>query len=305
MRSTILQAGFALFFLLWAGKGFSQQDSQYTQYMYNTSTINPAYTGVRELLSINTTYRNQWVGLEGAPETLAFSMNSPVGIKGVGLGFSFISDKIGPTAENNIAADFSYSFQVSRTADLSFGLKGGLNSLSLDANKLLMENMDDSFLVSGNYTSPILGLGVYLHSDTWYVGLSSPNILKTEFEEVKASMASEKPHLYLIGGYVFELNREVKFKPAILTKAVAGAPLAVDVSANFWFQETLSLGASYRYNAAVSGLAGFQVNDNIMIGYAYDYDTTNLGNFNSGSHEIFLRFELGTRMRKGFNSCYF
>lgn len=292
--------------LLMVSKGFSQQDSQYTQYMYSANTINPAYAGVREVLSMTGAARNQWVGLDGAPETLAFSLNSPIGVKGVGMGLSVFSDHIGASSENNITADFSYSFNVSREAELSFGLKGGVNMFNLNVDELNIFNPDDELLYSSNRTAPVVGLGVYLHTDNWYFGLSSPNVLETNyFDEVAVSVATEKTHLYLLAGYVFELNPDLKFKPAILTKAVEGAPLAVDLSANFWFAETLSLGASYRLNAAVSGLAGFQVTDQLMIGYSYDYETTALSGFNQGSHEVVLRFELGTRARKQFQSCYF
>lgn len=297
--------------LLFANAVFSQQDSQYTQYMYNTVSINPAYAGNRGMLSFNGIYRNQWVGLEGAPESLAFSGNTPIGRisgNGVGLGLSFFSDKIGPSTESNIAADFSYTIPLDEHIDLSFGIKGGLNLLDVDFSKLNPHNPTDSDLKSiDNRVSPIVGAGFYLHSrDRWYLGLSSPNLLVTEhYDDYTASTASEKTHIYLIGGYVFDLNRNLKFKPAFLTKAVVGAPIAWDVSANFLFHEKFTLGAAYRLDAAVSALAAFQVSDRIMIGYAYDYDTTDLGNYNSGSHEIFLRFELTTNTGRTVNPRFF
>ena len=289
-----------------ASSGFSQQDSQFTQYMYNTGTINPAYAGSRGILSINGIYRSQWVGMEGAPETLTFSLNSPVGLKGVGLGANFYSDKIGPSVESNLTADFSYTIRVSPLTKLSFGLKGGINILDIDVNKLDIYNPNDVNLLSTNVKSPVVGVGLYLHRDRWYLGLSSPNILETEhYDEIAVSTATEKAHLYIIGGYVFDLHEDIKFKPALLTKMVSGAPLSVDFSANFKYQEKFILGMAYRYDVTLSGLAGFQINDNLMLGYAYDYDTTELGNYHSGSHEIFLRFELGTRARSSMNPRFF
>lgn len=289
-----------------ASSGFSQQDSQFTQYMYNTGTINPAYAGSRGILSINGIYRSQWVGMEGAPETLTFSLNSPVGLKGVGLGANFYSDKIGPSVESNLTADFSYTIRVSPLTKLSFGLKGGINILDIDVNKLDIYNPNDVNLLSTNVKSPVVGVGLYLHRDRWYLGLSSPNILETEhYDEIAVSTATEKAHLYIIGGYVFDLHEDIKFKPALLTKMVSGAPLSVDFSANFMYQEKFILGMAYRYDVTLSGLAGFQINDNLMLGYAYDYDTTELGNYHSGSHEIFLRFELGTRARSSMNPRFF
>src|SRR5690606_12429493 len=284
----------------------AQQDSQFTQYMYNTVSVNPAYAGTRGSLSLLGIYRNQWVGLEGAPETLNFSVNSPIGIQGVGVGLGFTSDKIGPSTESIITADFSYTIPISENTKLSFGVKGGLSLLDLDPNKLLIYNPNDYDLSQKSYSSPIVGAGLYLHSDTWYMGLSSPNLLETEhYDDVQVSTATEKTHVYLIGGYVFTLNPNLKLKPAVLAKGVVGAPLAVDVSANVLLYDKVTFGLAYRLDAAVSGMAGFQVNNNIMIGYAYDYDTTELGNYNSGSHEVFLRFELGTKLRAKVNPRFF
>lgn len=285
--------------LLGGGKDvFAQQESQYTQYMYNANTINPAYAGTRGVLSFNSTLRSQWVGLEGAPQTLSFSVNTPMGNKGVGLGMSFFHDQIGPTSENNIAFDFSYTFRVTYDAMLSLGLKGGMNNLNVNTDLLHLFNEFDPSMQPINVWSPTVGVGAYLHSHNWYLGLSTPNMLETNhYAEVAVSTATEKAHFYLMGGYVFEMGPDWHFKPTFLTKAVSGAPLSVDVSANFMYQEKLIVGASYRWDAAVTAMAGFQINDSIMIGYAYDYDTHDIGNFNSGSHEVFLQFELGTRQR--------
>ena len=306
MNSKKLKSLLVTLFLLIAALGFAQQDSQYTQYMYNTGIINPAYAGSRGVLSMNGIYRNQWVGIEGAPETMTFSLNSPIGLKGVGLGASFYSDKIGPSIESNIAANFSYTIRVSPSTRLSFGLKAGLNILDIDVNKLNIYDHNDVNLFSTNIKSPVAGVGFYLHSDRWYLGLSSPNILETKhYDEVVVSTATEKAHIYLMGGYVFDLNEDFKFKPALLTKMTNGAPLSVDFSANFMYQEEFTFGVAYRYDVTLSGLVGFQITDGLMLGYAYDYDTTELANYHSGSHEIFLRFELGTRIRSTINPRFF
>ena len=283
---------------------FSQQDSQYTQYMYNTITINPAYAGSRGVLSLNGIYRSQWVGLDGAPETINFSANSPVGLGGVGVGLSFVSDKIGPSTESLIAGDFSYTIRTSQKTKLSFGLKAGVNLLDVDMDKLNSEY--DPSLLDVSQVSPLIGAGVYLHSDKWYVGLSTPNFLKTDhYDDVSVSAATERAHVYLIGGYIFELSPSLKFKPAVLAKAVQGAPVALDLSANFLIRDRFTLGGAYRFDAGVSFLAGFQISNQLMLGYAYDYDTTELGNYNSGSHEIFLRFELGTSINNRVNPRFF
>ena len=284
----------------------AQQDSQYTQYMYNTVSVNPAYAGTRGSLSMLGVYRNQWVGLDGAPETLNFAVHSPIGVQGVGVGLGFTSDKIGPSTESIITADFSYTINFSEVTKLSFGVKGGLSLLDLDPNKLLIYDPNDYDLTQKSYSSPIVGAGLYLHSEDWYLGFSSPNLLETEhYDDVQVSTATEKTHLYFIGGYVFSINSNLQLKPAVLAKGVVGAPLAVDVSANALLYNRITFGLAYRLDAAVSGMAGFQVNENIMIGYAYDYDTTDLGNYNSGSREIFLRFELGTKRMAKVNPRFF
>ena len=284
----------------------AQQDSQYTQYMYNTISVNPAYAGSRGSLSILGVYRNQWVGLDGAPKTLNFSMHSPIGVQGVGLGIGFTSDQIGPSSESLVTADFSYTIPMANDLKLSFGMKGGVSIWDLDPNKLNIYDPNDYDLRQQNNSSPVVGVGLYLHTEKWYVGLSSPNMLETQhYDDVQVSTATEKTHVYLIGGYVFDINPNFKLKPAILAKAVVGAPLALDFSANALLNDNLTFGLAYRLDAAVSALAGFQISDHIMIGYSYDYDTTALGNYNDGSHEIFLRFELGTRMRAKVNPRFF
>ncbi|WP_433810952.1 PorP/SprF family type IX secretion system membrane protein [Flavobacterium johnsoniae] len=274
--------------------GFAQQDAQFTQYMYNTISINPAYAGSRGEISIFGLYRTQWVGLEGAPETSSFSINSPIS-KNVGLGVSLLNDKIGPVNENNLAVDLSYSIQTSAAAKLSFGIKGAANLFKLDPSKLKPEDQGDpKFQDFRNKFSPNVGAGIYWHTNNAYVGLSVPNFIETNrYNDNQTAIYKDRINYYFIAGYVFNLDRyeTVKFKPALLTKMVEGSPLQVDVSANFMFYEKFVLGAAYRWSASVSALAGFQITDGLYIGYAYDHETTKLANYNSGSHEIFLRFD--------------
>lgn len=282
--------------LLWSISGSAQQDSQYTQYMYNTANMNPAYAGSRGVLSIFGLHRTQWVGLDGAPTTNSFALHSPIGISKVGLGLSFINERIGPSDENSISADFSYTIRASETFKLAFGLKATANLLNIDYTKLdiydpndprFQRNIEDSF-------TPNIGAGAYLYSENTYVGLSIPNFLETKHyqDDGNYSVAKERMHFYLMGGHVFELSPALKFKPSVLAKIVEGAPLQADISANFLFSEKLTLGAAYRWDAAVSVMAGFQISEGLFVGYAYDAETTRLATYNSGSHEIFLRFEL-------------
>ena len=287
--------------------GFAQQDAQYTQYMYNTTNVNPAYAGSRGVMSIFALHRTQWVGLDGAPVTNAFSITTPINNSNIGLGLSVVNDRIGPTVENAISADFSYTIQTSETLKLSFGIKATANLFNLDVDKLNPADQNDPSLQNlNNQFNPNFGAGVYLHSDKMYLGLSVPNFLEdTKYSDNSVSVFKERMNFYAIGGYVFDISPSLKFKPAFLTKVVTGSPLQVDVSGNFLFFEKLTLGVAYRWDAAVSGLAGFQVSDGLYIGYGYDLETTKLKNFNSGSHEVFLRFELFKRYSKMVTPRFF
>ena len=285
--------------ILTASASFAQQDAQFTQYMYNTINVNPAYAGSRGVMSIFGLHRTQWVGLEGAPVTNAFSLNTPIGESNIGVGLSFMNDRIGPTVENTISADVSYTIQTSETYKLSFGVKGTGNFFNLDASQLNPEQANDPSLVNYSKFSPNMGAGVYLHSDKSYVGLSVPNFIQTNrYDSDNVAIFKERVNYYLIAGHVFDLSSDIKFKPALLTKVVTGSPLQVDVSANFMFFEKFVVGGAYRWDAAVSALAGFQVTDGLYIGYGYDMETTRLRKYNSGSHEVFLRFELFNNYNK-------
>lgn len=273
----------------------AQQDPQYTQYMYNTMTVNAAYAGQREVLSSTALYRTQWVGIEGAPRTITFGIHSPLENERIGLGLNVVSDQLGPAKETYLDANVSYTIPVDYYGEtkLSFGAKAGVHFLDTDWSKGTFQNPDVVFNENVNLISPTLGAALYFHSEKWYVGLSVPNILTTQhYDDFKESLATERLHLFLIGGYVFDLNRNTKLKPTFLLKGVSGAPLIADLSVNTLFYEKFTLGLAYRWDDSVSGLVGFQVSEQLFVGYAYDATTTALNNYNSGSHEIMLRFEL-------------
>lgn len=280
--------------LLASSYAIAQQDAQYTQYMYNTANINPAYAGSRGVLSVFGLHRTQWVGLDGAPVTNTLAISSPVANSRLGVGLSFVNDRIGPTNDNKISADISYTIPTSETYKLSFGVKGTAELFNFDRNKLYMYSSNDLALQSiNNEFIPNVGAGVYLHSDKTYVGLSVPNFLQSKkYSDNDRAIYMDRMHYYLIGGHVFDVSSSVKFKPAFLAKVTEGAPLQLDLSGNFMFNDKFILGAAYRWSAAVSAMAGFQVTPGLYIGYGYDMETTKLANYNSGSHEVFLRFEL-------------
>jgi len=280
--------------LLFTVSAKAQQDPQYTQYMYNMNIINPAYAGSYDVLSLNFLARSQWVGIEGAPNTVTFGMHSPVG-KRVGLGLSVIVDEIGPVQEQNVYGDFSYTIQVSENAKLALGLKAGFTFFNANLAQLQLTDNPDRVFVNNNINKvlPNIGFGAFYHTDKFYAGFAIPNLLETfHFEKTggQISRASENKHYFLNTGYVFDLSDNVKLKPSVMAKAASGAPLSLDFSGNVLFNDKLEFGLSYRLDESVSALFNVRAKDYLRIGYAYDYTLSNLGDFNSGSHEIFLLF---------------
>ena len=294
--------------------GFAQQDAQYTQYMYNTSSINPAYAGSRDMVSFSGLHREQWVNVSGAPVTQTANFDTSLGRQNkVGLGLSLVNDRIFPTTETNFTIDFSYTLKFDNDRKLSFGTKLGGSLLNADISNLSRDEMNDATLENNvdNKFNPNFGFGLYFYTNKFYVGLSVPSILETTYFDNDSTssgsssnlVSEEKMNYYLITGHTFDLTSNIKFKPALLTKLVIGAPLQVDVSANFLFNEKLTLGAAYRWSAAVSGIVGFQVFRSLMIGVAFDYETTELSNtqFNNGSFEFMLRYDLINKQSKNSN----
>lgn len=289
-----------LTFLLCSFVGISQQDPQFTQYMYNTLSVNPAYTGSRGHLSILGLYRAQWVGINGAPESQVFAVDGPIS-NNIGLGLVIANDKIGPSNETLFDANFSYTIRLNNeNKKLSFGLKGGGRIFNVDFSKGSYADPDIAFQRNINSKFlPTIGAGVYYHTDKSYFGFAIPNFFAEEhYDSEELNIATERLHYFLIGGTVFDLTADVKLKPAFFVKWVPGAPIIADISANALIKETLTLGLAYRWDDSFAALLGLQISPNLSIGYAYDFTTTDLRNYNSGTHEIFLRFELKSEDRK-------
>jgi len=299
----ILKGMLLLAILIWgiATDLNAQQDAQYTQYMYNTLAVNPAYAGSRGVLGISALHRSQWIGTDGGPNTQTLNINGPYSEK-VGLGLSIVHDEIGNNTNQNTNFDatFSYTVLTSKKSKLAFGLKAGGHLLNIDFNKLRNYNASISPVGDSDLYkkfSPNIGAGVYYHTPKFYIGLSIPNFLETEhFQNSNngtTAIAQERMNWYLITGYVFDLSLSLKFKPAVLFKGVKGVPFQADVSANFLYNEKFTLGAAYRLDSAISGLFAFQMNRQFMLGLAYDTEVSELGGtrFNDGSFELFLRYE--------------
>jgi type IX secretion system PorP/SprF family membrane protein len=287
---------------------FAQQDPQYTQYMYNMNVVNPAYAGSKEAFSLGFLYRKQWVSLDGAPSTLTLSGHTPLK-KNIGIGLSLISDKIGPVDETNAYADISYTVNLNETHKLAFGLKTGATFHKVDFSKIyptLVHN-DDVFGQPNPSTTDLnFGFGAFYYTNNYYVSLSIPNFLKSNYLDYNGvSYGSEVSHYFLTGGYVFQLNPNLKFKPSFLVKTAFGAPTSYDVSANFLLQEKLELGATYRREDSFGAMVNFMVTPQFRVGYAYDHIMSDLNFTTPSSHEIILLYDFNLSKKVPQSSRFF
>ncbi|MEX0360333.1 MAG: type IX secretion system membrane protein PorP/SprF [Allomuricauda sp.] len=284
----------------------AQQMPQYTQYMYNTTILNPGYTGTSGNLEANVLYRSQWVGLDGAPETQSFTLQGRLGNK-IGLGLTALNDNIGAANNVKVNGHFAYEIPTGYNTKLSLGLNAGLDVLSVDWSKGTYSNAQDPvFSDNLNKTRPIFGIGAFWYSEKWYLGVSTDNFLNSKiYNDDEQTVTDRKSQYYFMGGYVMDVSNSIKFKPAVLTKHVAGAPFTLEILANFLLQEKGSLGVAYRYDDAISALAGFYLAKKFFIGYAYDYTVTGLDNYNNGSHEIILKYAVLDANKRALSPRFF
>jgi len=274
----------------------AQKEPQYTQYMYNIGSFNPAYVGSVEDPEVTGLYRAQWIDIPGAPTTLRFGANIPFANEKTGLGINIINDGLGPSNQTVFSIAYSYQIQVSDVTKLSFGLSGGGSLLNVNYEDGTFDDPRDPAAAGEEINNfyPTVGAGVFLYEEDWYVGLSVPNFLTDGiYNDEVATVVEDKLQYNFIGGYVFDLSDRTKFKPALLVNYLKGAPVTVNVSANFQFLDAFTVGAAYRFDNAVSGLAGFQITNGLFLGYTYDYNTNGLGEFSGGSHEAILKFYIG------------
>lgn len=271
----------------------AQQDPQYTQYMYNMNVVNPAYAGSKESLSITGLYRNQWSGIDNNPVTFTFAAHSPVG-KNVGLGLSAIRDELGPVKETNVFADFSYTLNLSERVKLALGVKAGVTFHDVGLAGLELQDPNDPFLSEDiNNTYPNVGAGAFLYADNFYLGVSVPNLLKSVHLDANGiKYGNETNHFFATAGYVFQMSENFKLKPSVMVKTAFDAPISYDANLNALFYDRFELGASYRIDDSFSGIVGFQVNENIRIGYAYDHVMSDIKALGPASHEVILTFDL-------------
>jgi type IX secretion system PorP/SprF family membrane protein len=287
----------ALLILLTSLNVNAQQSPHYTQYMYNMNIINPAYAGSKESLSFGLLYRKQWLEIEDAPTTFSLSGSAPVG-KNVGMGLSIISDKIGPVVENNIYEDFSYTLNLGGERRLALGLKAGITfqkiGLFSDINSSLLQQGDGAFAQDSNTSNLNIGTGIFYYTNKYYFAASVPNMLNAAHLNNDGNHYLEKkvPHYFITGGYVFDINPNLKFKPFAMVKSAINTPTSVDVSANFLYIEKFEMGATYRLQDSFGAMVNYTISPTLRIGYAYDHIVSDLKVTTPSSHEIILLFDL-------------
>lgn len=290
--------------------GFGQQDPDYTQYMFNQQTVNPAYAGSWESIGFMALNRKQWVGFEGSPSTQTFAFQTPLQKENIGLGLTVVNDQIGFEKKFSVTADYSYRLRLNNEVYLRLGMKGGITNYSHDLtvyqldsknqpDQMFQGEIDQAFM-------PNIGIGAFLHSKKFYVGLSVPKLIKNEFKDNENySSYAEMRHFFLTGAYVFNLSENVKFKPTFLVKAAVGAPVQVDLSGNFLLKEKVWLGAMYRTSDAFGFIAQWVFDKKLRVGYAIDFSTTNLRHYHDGIHEIMVSYELSFLKTKVASPRYF
>jgi type IX secretion system PorP/SprF family membrane protein len=292
----------------------AQQNPHFTQYMYNMNIVNPAYAGSKENVSGALLYRQQWVGIDGAPTTATFSVHSPIG-KNIGLGLSIISDKIGPVDEKNVNFDFSYTLNLGDESKLSFGLKTGavfhkIGLFSDIGNGYTVQPGDISFSENSSTVNLNLGSGIFFHNNKYYAAFSVPNMLNNKYLDITHNgqdykFGSTTQHYFFTSGYVFELTDNTKFKPSLMLKSAFKAPISIDFSANFLFFEKFEAGATYRYSDSYGAMLNYTVSPSIRIGYAYDHVISDIKITAPSSHEFMILFDLNIPKKVSISPRFF
>ena len=301
-----------VFFVFTSTEVKAQTDPLFTQYMFNETFINPAYVGSHESISATLLYRNQWVGIDGAPKTQTFSLHAPVERRKVGLGLSVMNEEIGVSHQFSAYGQFSFRILYPHSA-LSFGIAGGfLNDQEKFTEVRTINQGDPQFAVDVvKKFLPNASFGIYYYSSKFYVGLSIPRLIENKIlissanSLVKNTVNYSSWHYYLASGYVFDINDELKFKPSFLLKIVQNAPIELDLNANIIMHDFLWFGLGYRTGDAVNAFIGFQFSKQLLFGYSYDYSLSELQKYNSGSHEFTLRYKFNNNKKLVISTRYF
>jgi type IX secretion system PorP/SprF family membrane protein len=307
--NTIKKLLFLLLLLSLLGDVSAQTEPMYSQYMFNMLSINPAYAGNREALSLNTFHRSQWVGLPGAPRTTSVSIDGAINDNRIGLGLQLYDDRLGVERATGANTMVSARIHLSDRAVLSGGLMVGM--MNYRANLMQVSNRitQDDRVFGQNYEKwmPTVGAGIFYNTDHFYAGISVPNVLRSrlsDFDVIASGIQMANDfHVFVNLGMMVNMGEDVKVKPSLMLKSASGAPYEADINLNIWLKDMFGIGASYRTGDAVIGMVEMQATKQFRIGYAYDMTLSELKAFNSGSHELMLRFEFSRK--QGYKSTRF
>jgi len=290
-----------LILLLLPVTGIAQLTPVTNQYILNPLTINPAFAGNRGALNIATFYRRQWVGITGSPQTMTLSLDAPFLDSKLGLGLMITNDKIGVTKQTQFMSSYAYRMKIGE-GTFSLGLGAGIMTTNTAWSDLVvLDPGDDYYLIDSRvFVVPDFSFGAYYSTRSYFAGLSIPKLLgySFDFDRNRYSLkVNPGQYYYLLStGYLFNLSQRVKLLPSVLVTLSAGEKILYDINAHVSVIDRFWLGASYRNSRSVAALFQFSVNDQLKVGYTYDFDFGKLGRYSNGSHEVMLRYQFSYKV---------
>jgi len=298
---------FVSLFMLIAWQSVAQQDPQFTQYMFNTLYYNPGFAGVEGVTKLTLMGRSQWTGYQpsigggGAPTTGIFSFTSPIYKINSGIGFHIVEDNLGP--QNNLEAQVSYAYHLGiKDGKLSLGVRAGMFAQTINANMYRALQSGDPALPSGNssQTRPDLAVGAFFRKEKYYAGISINHLTKPTFDFGTTQRSPLQSHMYITGGYYYEVNFDVKLQFATLVQSDF-AKTTVNVSGLVYLKDTMWGGLSFRQSEAAILLLGYSFlkDKSFKVGYSLDYIIKDQAAKQPTSHEFMLSYELPTNPGAG------
>lgn len=285
----------------------SQSDVKLSSFFLTPISYNPAYAGSYEGITVTSIYSSQWVGFEGAPETLFINGHGTFLSANTGLGAEIVHDEIGVTTNTKILANFAYHINLSDKWRLSMGIKAGGSWYSVDYDRLNIEDPNELEGLSGEVNENTLnfGTGLYLHTDDFFIGLGVPNLLKTKYYDAyKNTLANSNPNYYLSMGYKFELVDNWSFQPSVLSRVTKGSPVNTLLAGTFNWNEKVYGSLNIDLKASIGGFFGVRVAEQFFVGYSYDTSINSFVNVNNGIHTFFLNFRLDDYWQRKRCGCY-
>ena len=283
-----------IFFLALVQTLSAQQQSLYSQYIFNLYAVNPAYAGSRDALSANLSYRAQWVGFEGSPKTQNFSIHSPLRKKNMAVGLQFQNDEIGARSATSFSATYAYTLNFGGARKLNLGLQGGMINYAMNWNELTYDERNDptAWSIDPNRWIPNFDFGAMYLTPRAYIGFSAVNLSRPSLSELNQSDARLNTHLNLVGGKIFQVSQNLDLKPGFLVRHALGGPVQFDVSLSALLSNQFWFTATYRHNFGMVASAHVYITDKFHVGYAYDQTLNNMMTYQSGSHEIFIGYDM-------------